>query len=192
MKRLLLVLLVACKSSNDTKPPPTQPPGPPIGNQDAAINSTRVPEPAEPDLCDAYDRSGVVAIFGWKGMQKVSTNGLKQGEKRERHCAYRAVDDAFKDATFGIAFSTELPFLQHHPGFDITYAKRAAIGGLPAWSGTNKDLVSVQVQDERRRVRIITTLAKSGTPEEMLDKLGRATEKLVASMPADPIPLMHK
>lgn len=189
MKRLLLVLLVACKSSSDTKPPPSQPPGPPIGNQDAAINSTLVPEPAEPDLCDAYDRSAVVAIFGWKGMQKVSTNGLKQGEKRERHCAYRAVDS---DATFGIAFSTELPYLPRHPGYEINYEKRAPIAGLPAWAGANKDLVSVQVQDERRRVRITTTLAKAGTPEEMLTKLGDATEKLVKSMPADPIPLMHK
>src|SRR3954464_11990301 len=99
MKRLLLVLLIACKSSSDTKPPPGPPP-PTTGNQDAEINASIAPEPVEPDLCDTYDRGGVVEIFGWKGMQKVSTNGLKQGERRERHCGYRAVDDAHKDATF--------------------------------------------------------------------------------------------
>lgn len=189
MKRLLLVLLVACKSSSDTKPPPGPPP-PPTGKQDAAINSSLAPEPADPDLCDAYDRGGVVQIFGWKGMQKVSANGLKMGERRERHCAYRAIDDAHEDATFGLSFLTDVTFLPHHAGFDITYAKRDKVDGMDAWIGHNKDMVSLQVVTHG--IRIMTTLAKSGTPDEMEPRLVDATKKLVASMPADPLPLMHR
>jgi hypothetical protein len=184
MKRLLLVVLVACKSSSDTKPPPS----PPLtASHDAAVNSSLAPEPHDVDLCDAYDRGGVVEILGWKGMQKVSANGLKNGERRERHCVYRAVD---KDATFGLSFMTDQTFLPHHAGFDITYAKRDKVDGMDAWIGRNKDMVSLQVVTHG--IRIMTTLAKSGTPEEMEPRLVEATKKLVASMPADPVPMMHR
>jgi hypothetical protein len=186
MKRLL-VLLVACKSNSAPPPPPPPPPAPPSATHDAAINSTLAPEPAAADLCDAYDRGGVVDILGWKGMQKVSANGLKNGERRERHCAYRALD---KEATFGIAFSTDKTFLPHHAGFDITYAKRDKVDGMDAWIGRNKEMVSLQLVTHG--IRIMTTLAKSGTPEEMEPRLVEATKKLVASMPADPLPMMHK
>ena len=187
MKRLLLVLLVACKSSSDTKPPPKSAP---VAASDAAVNSSLAPPPADPDLCDAYDRGGVVDIFGWKGMQKVSANGLKMGERRERHCAYRAVDEAHADATFGLSFLTDKTFLPHHAGFEIDYAKHDKIDGMDAWIGRNKDMVSLQVVTHG--IRIMTTLAKSGPPEEMEPRLIEATKKLVASMPADPLPLMHK
>jgi hypothetical protein len=185
MKWLLLVLLVACKSSRETKPPPSQAPA--AAKLDAAINSSLAPPPADPDLCDAYDRGGVVDILGWKGMQKVSANGLKNGERRERHCAYRSVD---KEATFGVAFLTDKTFLPHHAGFDITYTKRDKVDGMDAWIGRNKDMVSLQVVTHG--IRIMTTLAKSGTPEEMEPRLVEATKKLVASMPADPVPMMHR
>jgi hypothetical protein len=185
MKWLLLVVLIACKSSSDTKPPPTH--VAPSAKQDAAVNSSLAPPPADPDLCDAYDRAGVVEILGWKGMQKVSANGLKNGERRERHCAYRAID---KEATLGVAFLTDKTFLLHHGGFDISYAKRDKVDGMDAWIGRNKDMVSLQVVTHG--IRIMTTLAKSGTPEEMEPRLVEATKKLVASMPADPLPLMHR
>lgn len=189
MKRLLLVLLVACKSSSDTKPPPSAPP-PVVASDAAVVNTSTAREPTEPDLCDAYDRGAVVEILGWKGMQKVSTNGLKQGERRERHCAYRAVDDAHKDATFGLSFMTDLTFLPRHGGFDIDYVKRDKIDGMDAWIGHNKDMVSLQVVTHG--VRIMTTLAKAGTPEEMEPKLIELTKKIAATMPAEPIPMMHK
>ena len=184
----LLMLLAAaafagaCGGKSAPEEPAPEPT--PVANRSVAA------EPVDPDLCDAYDRGGVVQIFGWKGMQKVSSNGLKMGERREKHCAYRAIDDAHKDATFGVSFRTDLTFLPHHAGFDITYVKRDKVDGMDAWIGHNKEMVSLQVVTHG--VRIMTTLAKSGTLEEMEPRLIEATKKLVASMPADPLPLMHK
>jgi hypothetical protein len=190
MKRLLLVLLVACKSSGKAPPPP--PPAPETGSGSAgSANVSVAAEPPELDLCDAYDRGAVVAIFGWKGMQKIGGTGLSRGERHERHCTYRSLDDQLKDATFGLSFSTEVAFMTRHPGFEIDYRKREPVEGMEAWIGRNKEMVSLQVVT--RGVRIMTTVARSGTLDEMEPKLVAATKKLVASLPAvDLLPLMHK
>lgn len=187
MKRLLLVVLVACKSSGNETPAPATGSGSAI-----SPNATSVaPEPRELDLCDAYDRGAVVAIFGWKGMQKISGRGLSRGERRERHCNYRSLDEQMKDATFGLSFSTEVAFMPSHAGFEITYQQRERIDGMEAWIGRNKEMVSLQLVT--RGVRVTTTVARSGTPDEMEPKLIEATKKLVASLPAvDLLPMMHK
>lgn len=186
MNRLLLVVLVACKSSGNESPAPA------TGSGSAgSANVSVATEPRELDLCDAYDRGAVVAIFGWKGMQKISGRGLSRGERRERHCNYRSLDEQMTDATFGLSFSTDVTFMPRHAGFEIAYEKRERVDGMETWIGRNKDMVSLQVLT--RGVRIMTTVARSGTPEEMEPKLIEATKKLVASLPAvDLLPAMHK
>lgn len=185
---LLCLALIACGKSENSAPPSSAPAKQPPAASSSQPNTSELQAPA--DLCDAYDRAGVATVFGWKGMQKTSATGMKHGEKRERHCGYRSLDEGAKDATFGVTFSTELAFEKRHLGFDITYARREPIGGNETWSGHSKDVVALQVV--ANGIRISTDLGHAGTPEEMEPKLALATKKIVASMPADAVSMMHK
>lgn len=185
---LVCVALIACGKSDKSAPPSTAPAKQPPAASSQPNTSELAQAPT--DLCDAYDRVGVATAFGWKGMQKTSATGLKHGEKRERHCGYRSLDEGAKDATFGVTFSTELAFEKRHLGFDITYAKREPIDGNETWSGHTKDVVALQVV--ANGIRISTDLSNAGTPEEMEPKLVLATKKIVASLPPDAVSMMHK
>jgi len=185
---LLCLALVACGTSENSAPSSSAPAKQPPAARGSQPNTSELQAPA--DLCDAYDRAGVATAFGWKGMQKTSATGMKHGEKRERHCGYRSLDEGAKDATFGVTFSTELAFEKRHLGFDITYAKREPIDGNEAWSGHTKDVVALQVV--AKGIRLSTDLSNAGTPEEAEPKLALATQKIVASLPPDAVSMMHK
>ena len=191
---MVCVALLACGKSETKEVAKVEGKGAePSGAAPAKVDTPSNEAPAQSDLCKAFDKDAVAGAFGWKGMQKIVGTGSRANGVSMRHCGYVAKGDGLAEsAGMSITFTTDLAFEKKLDVVNLKFTQRDAIDGMEAWASKD-DAKKVGLQVLAKGIRIVLQAEEAGgTADEAEAKLVEATKKLVATMPADPKPLLEK